>query len=80
MGQAGFLVLRLEIDHGLAAVAALAMHVLEQMQRQRARAVEQQHVALLQIVEIAAGELSQQTSAADRARRPISPFRLRSPR
>ena len=56
--------MRLEIDHRLAAVAAFAMDVLEQMQRQRARAVEQQHVALLQIVEIAAGELLQQTGAS----------------
>ena len=36
------------------------MHVLEQVQRQRARAVEQQHVALLQIVEIADRDLAQQ--------------------
>ena len=52
--QAVTLVERLEVDHRLAAVAALAVHVLEQVQRQRARAVEQQHVALLQVVEIAA--------------------------
>ena len=51
----------LQIDHGLAAVAAFAMHVLEQMQRQRARAVEQQDVALLQVVEIAAGDVVEQT-------------------
>ncbi len=36
----------------MAAVAAFAMHVLEQMQRQGARAVEQLHVALLQIVNV----------------------------
>ena len=40
--RARLLVERLEIDHRLAAVAALAVHVLEQMQRQRARPVEQQ--------------------------------------
>ena len=54
------LVLRLEIDHGLAAIAAFAMHVFKQMQRQRTRAIEQQHVALLQVVEIAGGDFSQQ--------------------
>ena len=57
-----------EIDHGLAAVAAFAMHVLEQMQRQRARAVEQQHVALLQVVEIAGGELGRSVWKADATR------------
>src|SRR6185312_3794464 len=56
----GRFVLRLEVDHGLAAVAALAMNVLEQMQRKRARAVEQEHVALLQVVEVAGGKLRRQ--------------------
>ncbi len=41
---------RLEIDHGLAAVAAFAMHMLEQVQRQRTGAVEQHNITLLQIV------------------------------
>ena len=41
-----------QVDHCLAAIAALAMDVLEQVQRQRARAVEQQAVTLLQVVEI----------------------------
>ena len=49
----------LEVHHRLAAVAAFAVHVLEQVQRQRARAVEQQDVALLQVVEIAGGEFLQ---------------------
>ncbi len=39
--EAVLLVLRLEVDHGLAAIAALAVDVLEQVQRQRPRAVEQ---------------------------------------
>ncbi len=50
------LVESLQVDHRLAAVAALAVHMLEQMQRQRARAVEQQDVAFLQVVEIAGGD------------------------
>ena len=58
--QAVLLVQRLQIDHRLAAVAALAVHMLEQMQRQRAGAVEQQHVALLQVVEIAGGDIVDQ--------------------
>ena len=78
--QAGFLVLRLEVDHGLTAVAALAMHVLEQMQGQRTRMIEQQHVALLQIVKIVGGEFRQQfvqsIAHAERYRR----VRFRSPR
>ena len=62
--QAVALVESLEVHHGLAAVAALAVHVLEQVQRQRAGAVEQQHVALLQIVEIAGGDLFQEALEA----------------
>ena len=42
-----------QVDHRLAPRAALAMHVLEQVQRERARAVEQEDVALLQIVNVA---------------------------
>ncbi|ABA50829.1 hypothetical protein BURPS1710b_2760 [Burkholderia pseudomallei 1710b] len=38
-----------QIDHRLAAVAALAVHVLEQMQRMRRRAVERRDVAFLQL-------------------------------
>ena len=49
----------LEIHHRLTAVATLAVHVLEQVQRQRARAVEQQDIAFLQAVEIAGGEFFQ---------------------
>jgi hypothetical protein len=33
-----------QVDHGLAAVAALAVDMLEEMQRQRSRTVEQQSV------------------------------------
>ncbi len=36
------------------------MHVLEQVQRQRARPVEQQRVALLKVVEIAVGDVLDQ--------------------
>ena len=54
----------LEVDHRLAAVAAFAVHVLEDVQRQRTRAVEQQHVALLQIVEIPRGDLLQEALEA----------------
>ena len=48
---------RHQVDHGLAAIAALAVHVLEQMQRQHARAVEQEDVALLRVIEIEAGNV-----------------------
>ena len=64
--QAMTLVEGLEIHHRLAAVAALAVHVLEQVQRQRARAVEQQDIALLQVVEIAGGESPPGCGRADR--------------
>jgi hypothetical protein len=49
-----------KIDHRLSTVAAFAMDVLEQVQRQRARAVEQQNIALLQIEEVALGNLRDQ--------------------
>ena len=42
-----------EIDHCLTTVSALAMHMLEQMQRQSPGAIEEEHVALLCIVDIA---------------------------
>src|SRR3972149_4538748 len=51
------LVKALQVDHRLAAVAAFAMHVLEEMQRQRARPIELVNVALLQRIEIAARNL-----------------------
>ena len=50
----------LQVDHRLAAIAALAVHVLEQVQRQGARAVEQQDVALLAVEEIVVGDLRDQ--------------------
>ena len=49
-----------QIGHGLTAIAAFAMHVLEQVQRQRAAAIEQREVALLQVVDVASGEFGQQ--------------------
>ncbi|CAM5326180.1 hypothetical protein AFEL58S_00857 [Afipia felis] len=58
--EAGVFIQRLQIDHGLAAIAALAMDMLEQMQRQRAAAIEQETIALLQIVEIAGRKLVDQ--------------------
>ena len=45
-----------QIGHGLPAIAAFAMHMLEQMQRQRAAAVEQREVTLLQFVDVASGQ------------------------
>ena len=77
--QAGLLVHRLEIDHRLAAVAAFAMHVLEQMQRQRARAVEQQDVALLQIVEIAGRDFLDQQIERDARPAPAPALRRPAP-
>ena len=65
---------RLEIDHGLAAVAAFAVDVLEQMQRQRLAAVEQQAVTLLQVIEIANGDLLDQRIEAAPACRGHKPF------
>ena len=49
-----------QVDHRLAAVAALTVQMLEQVQRQRPAAVEQQHVALLQIEQIARAQLIEQ--------------------
>ena len=50
--EPGVFVHGLQIDHGLTAVAAFAVDVLEQMQSQRLAAVEQQAVTLLQLVDI----------------------------
>jgi hypothetical protein len=49
-----------QVDHRAAPVAAFAMDVLEQVQRQGARAVEQQHIALLKIVEVARRQRDEQ--------------------
>ncbi len=46
-GEAVLFVERLQIDHRLAAVAAFAVNVLEQMKRQGAGTIEQEDVALL---------------------------------
>ena len=59
-GEAVPLVERFQVHHGLAAVAALAVHVLKQMQRERAGAVEQQHVAFLQVQKVAGGQVVDQ--------------------
>ena len=61
-GEAGLGVLRHQVDHGLAAIAGLAMHVLEQEQRQRAAAVEQVGVALLHVHQVAFGQLVEQAA------------------
>ena len=45
---------------GVAALAALAVYVLEQVQRQRTGAVEQQHVALLRVVEVGRRDVGDQ--------------------
>ena len=52
-GKAGIFIQRLQIDHGLAAVAAFAVDVLVEVQGQRPRPIEQPHIAFLQLVEIA---------------------------
>ena len=49
-----------EVHHRLAAVARIAVHMLEQVQRSRASGVELRHVALLQIEQILAFEFGQQ--------------------
>ncbi len=49
-----------QVDHRRAARPALAMHVLEEIERERARAVEEEHETLLQVVEIARAEIAQQ--------------------
>ena len=68
--------MRLQIDHGLAAVAAFAMDVLEQMQRQRLAAVEQQAVALLQIIEFADRDFLDQRIDRAAAMPPAPAFRV----
>ena len=56
-----------EVDHRLAAVAALAVDMLEQMQRQPPRLVEEVDVALLEVEEVAPAE----SGGERRKRRPI---------
>ena len=65
----------LELDHGLAAVAAFAVQMLEQMQRERAATVEQIDVALLGRQQVAVAEFVDQMrrdrrGGADRAAAP----------
>ena len=69
MKSPAFFVHRLQIDHGLAAVAAFAVDVLEQMQGERLAAVEQQAIALLQVVEIAGRDFPDQPIDGSAARR-----------
>ena len=61
----------LEIDHGLAAVAAVAMQMLEQMERRRAPAVEQVDITLLGLEQIAVGELVDQRQAGSSRSRDV---------
>jgi hypothetical protein len=49
-----------EVDHRLTTIPALAVYVLEQMQGQRTRPVEQEDVALLSIEQIAPGKIVDQ--------------------
>ncbi len=49
-----------QVGHRLPAVAAFAVHVLEQMQRQAAAAVEQRDVAFLQVVDVRGGQVGQE--------------------
>ncbi|MNI35251.1 hypothetical protein D3C73_892700 [compost metagenome] len=59
-GKPGFFVLRHHVDHGLATVAGLAVHVLEQQQRQRAAPAEQRTVVLLSVHQVIAADQLQQ--------------------
>ncbi len=54
--ETGVLIHPHEIDHGLSAIAALAMDMLEDVQRKRPRAVEELHIALLRLIEIAVAD------------------------
>src|SRR5262249_18364133 len=47
----------LELDHGVAAIAAFAVQMLEEVERQRAPAIEQVDVAFLGREQFAAAEL-----------------------
>ncbi len=51
--HAAFFIQRLQIDHRLAAIPALAMDMFEDVERKSARASEQQLIAFLEIVEVA---------------------------
>ena len=68
--KAAGLVQRHEVDHRLAAVPAFAVDMLEQVQGQRARAVEQLNVAFLQVDQVAVCDLvDQRVEAAPHPRR-----------
>ena len=70
---------RVQGHHRLAAVARLAVHVLEQVQRERARAVEERDVALLGSGERLAGELFAQARKLGAPRAPQPPGLDRRP-
>ncbi|MNP12192.1 hypothetical protein D3C76_1044170 [compost metagenome] len=59
-GKARLFILGEHVDHGLATVARLAMHVLEQQQRQRAATAEQRTVVLLAIHQVVVADQLQQ--------------------
>jgi len=54
------------------------MHMLEKMQRQRARAVEKMHIAFLRLVEVAVADIIDKTveKPADAGRKPFPGKRL----
>ena len=49
-----------QIDHRAAPVAAFAVDMFKEVERQRPRPVEQQHIALLQCVDVVAGHRREQ--------------------
>ncbi|MNZ45622.1 hypothetical protein D3C78_632820 [compost metagenome] len=59
-GKARVFVLGEHVDHGLAAVAGLAMHMLEQQQRQRTATAEQRAVVFLAIHQVVVADQLQQ--------------------
>ncbi|MNV78136.1 hypothetical protein D3C71_1716080 [compost metagenome] len=59
-GETGLFVLRHHVDHGLATIARLAVHMLEQQQRQRTTATEQRTVVLLAVHQVVVADQCQQ--------------------
>ena len=55
--EADFLVLRQQVDHGLAAITRVAMHLLEQIERGAATAVEGVNELGLQVHQIGGGHM-----------------------
>ena len=60
-GQPVFFVDRHQVDHRLAAIPAFTMNMLKKVQCQRPGAVEQMHITLLHVVEIAIGDVARQS-------------------